>query len=53
MGNCPDCGGSGGNHYNDCSYDGTGGGYSGGPRRGKRFCCNSERMRKLGFTICI
>ena len=26
MGNCPDCGGSGGNHYNDCSYDGTGGG---------------------------
>ena len=31
MGNCPDCGGSGGNHYNDCPYDGTGGGYSGGP----------------------
>ncbi len=30
MGNCPDCGGSGGNHYNDCPYDGNGGGHSGG-----------------------
>ena len=28
---CPDCGGSGGNRYNDCSYDGTGGRHYGGP----------------------
>lgn len=27
-GNCPDCGGSDGHHYNDCIYDGTSGGYS-------------------------
>ena len=31
MSNCPDCGDSGGNHYNDCSYDGTGGRHYGGP----------------------
>ncbi len=36
MGDCPECGGSGGNHFDDCSYDGTGGGHSGGP--GSVFC---------------
>ena len=36
MGNCPDCGGNGGNHYNDCPYDGTDGGSSGG--LGDVFC---------------
>ena len=31
-GSCPDCGGTGGSHYNDCDYDGTNGniGYSRG-----------------------
>ena len=24
-GNCPECGGSDGNHFNDCTYDGTSG----------------------------
>lgn len=36
MSNCPDCGGSDGNHFDDCPYEGTGGGYSGGP--GGVFC---------------
>lgn len=34
QGRCNDCGGTNGNHFNDCSYDGTSGrGYysSGGP----------------------
>ena len=25
-GHCPDCGGSAGNHFNDCIYDGVGSG---------------------------
>lgn len=31
-GHCPDCGGSGGHHFNDCIYDGVGSGrgYSSG-----------------------
>lgn len=28
--NCRECGGHGGSHYNDCSYDGVGGGTSSG-----------------------
>ena len=33
---CPECGGSDGLHYSDCTYDGTDGprGYSNGSRRG-------------------
>lgn len=32
-GHCHDCGGSDGHHFNDCTYDGTDGGYSSYSRR--------------------
>lgn len=52
--NCSDCGGSDGNHFNDCVYDGTDGAYGGGGyRRRRRKSSPSYEMGKLWFLFIM
>lgn len=52
--NCPDCGGSDGNHFSDCVYDGTDGAYGGGGyRRRRRNSSSSSEMGKLWFLFIM